>query len=67
MELATFMKPEIRKWVPKGPIEDQKGDPRKIQQHGNKANLPPMQRNLRRWIIIPLVPGDAVGNRKAIA
>ena len=32
MDLATFMKPEISKWVQKRPTEDQKWDPRKTQQ-----------------------------------
>ena len=42
-ELAKLMKPEIKRWVQKGPQEDQKWDPRKqTKKRQEKADLPPV-------------------------
>ena len=60
------MKPEIRKWAQKGPIEDQQGDLRKNQQLWKKAELPPVHVNISRWRLGPLGPREAGENRKAI-
>ena len=61
------MKPEINKWIHKVPPKYQKGYPIKhTQKLWKKADLPPVQVNIRRWRPVPLGPQEEVVNRKAI-